>query len=76
MADFVVGDSALLGFGFANPTRAASEHLLIQGFLCGARGKAAARLSASIREVYVCKKNGSEVYVCVYIARQRIVDVL
>ncbi len=29
---------------------------------------AAARFSASIREVYVCKKNGPEVYVCVYFA--------
>ena len=28
----------------------------------------AARPPASIREVYVCDKNGSEVYVCVYFA--------
>ena len=37
---------------------------------------AAARFSASIREVYVCKKCGPQVYVCVYFALQRIVDVL
>ena len=37
---------------------------------------AAARFSASIRDVYVCEKCGPEVYVCVYFARQRIVDVL
>ena len=36
----------------------------------------AARPPASIREVYVCKKNVLEVYVCVYFALQRIVDVL
>ena len=45
-------------------------------FVRGTCRTEAARLSASIREVYVCEKNGLEVYVCVYFAGQGIRDLL